>query len=107
MASATWSTQNNPRILDLLLPPVLWHAARSLSMAARDVLEVKIPAEGSPVVSAQSQSISTFLTHCTLPRSGVTPRVTPFLVGMHTKETAMAKAGEGACLVSRLTMSSF
>jgi hypothetical protein len=44
------ATQNDPRILEHLWPPVLWNAARSLSMAARDVLDVKIPAEASPVV---------------------------------------------------------
>ena len=50
MASATWATQNGPRILDRLLPPMPCNAARSNSMAARDVLGVKIPAEGRPVV---------------------------------------------------------
>ncbi len=48
--SATWAMQNDARILEYLLPPVLWSAARYSSMAARDVLGVKIPAEGSPVV---------------------------------------------------------
>jgi len=42
--------QNDTSILECLLPLVLWNAARYSSMAARDVLGVKIPAEGSPVV---------------------------------------------------------
>ena len=47
---ATWPTQNNPRILERLLPPMAWNAVRYSSMAERDVLGVKIPPESSPAV---------------------------------------------------------
>jgi len=49
-ASATWAIQHDTSILACLSPPVLWNAAHYISMAARDVLGVKIPAEGRPVV---------------------------------------------------------
>jgi hypothetical protein len=49
-ASALWATQNDARVLEHLCPPVLWSAAPSVSMAERDVLGVKIPDEGTPVV---------------------------------------------------------
>jgi hypothetical protein len=49
-ASAMWTTHNDTRILTRFWPPGLWNAAHSISMAERDVLGVKIPAEGSPVM---------------------------------------------------------
>jgi hypothetical protein len=49
-AGATGATQLTTRVLERLLPPVLWSAAHSLNMAARAVLGMKRPAEGSPVI---------------------------------------------------------
>ena len=49
-ASATWAIQNDARVFEHLLPPVLWCAASYVSVTERDVLGVRIPAEGSPVV---------------------------------------------------------
>jgi hypothetical protein len=48
IASALWTTQNDPSMLTRFWPPVCWNAAHALSMAARD--EGKIPEGGSPVV---------------------------------------------------------
>jgi hypothetical protein len=54
MASITalvmWSAQDDTRILEHLFPPVLQETARYISMAARDELGMKIPAEGSAVL---------------------------------------------------------
>jgi hypothetical protein len=58
-ASATWATQNDTSILEASLPPVLWHAARALSLAQRAVLAVKIPADARPVVCARSPKMCT------------------------------------------------
>jgi|GEM_PF-5463457 len=49
-ASATWATQNDTRNLEGLLPPMLWNAARALSMVQRAVLAVKIPDDERPMV---------------------------------------------------------
>jgi hypothetical protein len=49
-APATWPTENNTRILERLLPPMLWNSTRYISMAERDVLGVKIPTEGRHVM---------------------------------------------------------
>jgi hypothetical protein len=44
------TTQNETRILTRFWLPRLWNAAHSNSMAEHDVLGVKIPDEGRPVV---------------------------------------------------------
>jgi hypothetical protein len=49
-ASATWATQNAPSILERLLPPVGWDAARYSRMAECAVLGVRIPSRGAPAV---------------------------------------------------------
>jgi hypothetical protein len=49
-ASATWATQHDARVCEGLFPPVLWSTVRYVPLAERDVVGVKIPAEGIPVV---------------------------------------------------------
>src|SRR5262249_12708402 len=49
-ARAMGTTQKDTRILTRFGPAGLWNAALSMSMAEGDVLGVKIPAAGRPVV---------------------------------------------------------
>jgi hypothetical protein len=49
-ALATGATQYDTRILERLVLPMRWNAARDSRMAERDALDVKIPAEGNSVV---------------------------------------------------------
>jgi hypothetical protein len=52
-----WTTQHDTRLLTPCWPPGLWNAAHALSMAMRDVLAVKISAEGSHGVCVGSLPI--------------------------------------------------
>jgi hypothetical protein len=45
--SAMWTTQNDTKIRTRFWPLVCWNAAHALSMAEREVLGVKILADGS------------------------------------------------------------
>ncbi len=54
-AWATGATQHDARVLERLVSPGLWSAARDVRVAERAVLGVKIPVERSSVVCARSQ----------------------------------------------------
>ena len=68
-----WATQNDLSILERLLPPMLWKATRSISLAACDVLGMKIPAEVTLWYEQGSIASVTFITHHTLPSAGTRP----------------------------------
>ena len=73
---ARHSQRGCPRLVVLgcarLVAPIPWDAARSSSRAARDVLGVTIPAEGSPGVCARSPRL------CNLYYITVCPSVNPY-----------------------------
>ena len=107
LASATWVTQHDTSILKVPLASAALARGPCDQPAAQSQTRwrERYPLRRARWYEQSYRAAVTSLTPSTRSRAGLPPRVTPSLGQKAGAGKAMAKAGEGACVLSRFTRS--